>query len=101
VSKPSNTPGWRWAFDAVERRIARPIESGVRADAFNDAMTLALRMRRRLERAIARQSRHALHVANLPAATDVKRLSAQVAALHHEVRALQRERDRATRRSER
>jgi hypothetical protein len=101
VSKSSNTPGWRRAFDAVERRIATPIESGVRTDAFNDAMTLALRTRRRLERAIARQSQRALHVANLPAATDVKRLSEQVAALHHEVRALQRERDRAARRSER
>jgi hypothetical protein len=32
-------------------------------------------------------------LANLPAATDVKRLSEQVAALRHEVRALQRERD--------
>ena len=92
-SKPSNPPGWRKAFDAVERRVARPIESGVRTDAFNDVMTVVFRTRRGLQRAIERQMRHALHLANLPAATDVKRLSEQVAALHHEVRALQRQRD--------
>ena len=92
-SKPSNTPGWRKAFDTVERRVARPVESGVRTDAFNDAMTVVFRTRRGLQRAIERQMRHALHLANLPAATDLKRLSEQVAALHHEVRALQRERE--------
>jgi hypothetical protein len=93
VSKPSNTPGWRKAFDAVERRVAGPVESGVRTDAFNDAMTVVFRTRRGLQRTVERQMRHALHLANLPAATDVKRLSEQVAALHHEVRALQRQRD--------
>jgi hypothetical protein len=93
VTRPSNTPGWRKAFDAVERRVARPVESGVRTDAFNDAMTVVFRTRRELQRAIECQTRRALHLANLPTATDVKRLSEQVAALHHEVRALQRDRD--------
>jgi len=92
-SNPPNTPGWRKAFDAVERRVARPVETGVRTDAFNDAMTVVFRTRRGLQRAAERQMRHALQLANLPAATDVKRLSKQVAALQHEVRALQRERD--------
>jgi hypothetical protein len=98
VSKPTNTPGWRKAFDAVERRVARPVESGVRTDAFNDALTVVFRTRRELQRVTERQMRRVLHLANLPAATDVKRLSEQVAALHHEVRALQR--DRETERSE-
>ena len=96
-SNPPNTPGWRKAFDAVERRIARPVESGVRTDTFNDALTLVFRTRRELQRAIERQTRRALHTANLPTATDVKRLSEQVAALHHELRTLQRERERSGR----
>src|ERR671921_1575927 len=94
VSHNSNTPTWRKAFDAVERRIAGPVESGVRTDVFNDAMTVAFRARRELKGAIEKQTRRALHLANMPAATDVKRLSEQVAALHREIRALQRELDR-------
>jgi hypothetical protein len=101
VSQNSNTPTWRKAFDAVERRIARPIESGVRTDAFNDAVTVVFRTRRVLQRAIETQTRRALHLANMPAATDVKRLSEQVAALHRELRALKRELGRDSQRSER
>jgi hypothetical protein len=101
VSTKPNTPAWRRAFDAVERRIARPVESGVRTDAFNDTMTVLFRTRRELQRAIEKRTRHALHLVNLPTATDVKRLSEQVAALHREVRALERERDERDERARR
>ena len=94
MSQPSTKPAWRKAFDAVERRVAGPVESGVRTDAFNDAMAVVYRTRREFQRGIEWQMRRALHLANLPAATDVKRLSEQVAALHRDLRAIQRELDR-------
>jgi hypothetical protein len=86
VSKPA----WRRLFDAVEGRAAPPIEKGVRTDVFNDAITVVYRTRRGLQRHVERHTRRALHMANLPAASDLTRLSEQVAALHRDVRAVQR-----------
>ncbi|MEA2126049.1 MAG: hypothetical protein QOI80_2831 [Solirubrobacteraceae bacterium] len=94
MSQPPTKPAWRKAFDAVERRVAKPVESGVRTDAFNDAMAALYRTRRDVQRTIERQTRRALHLANVPSATDVKQVSDQVAALHRELRVLQRELDR-------
>jgi hypothetical protein len=86
VSKPA----WRRLFDALEGRAAPPIEKGVRTDLFNDTITVIYRTRRGVQRRVERHTRRALHMANLPAASDLKRLSEQVAALHRDVRALER-----------
>ena len=85
-------PLWRQAFDAVDRRIAGPVEGAARSDAFGDSLALALRLQRRVQRGIERRSRRLLHLANLPTATDVRRLSEQVAALRREVRELEERR---------
>jgi hypothetical protein len=93
MSRPR--PLWRQAFDAVERRVAGPAERTVRTDTFNDVVTVAMRSRRVVQRAVERRTRRLLHLANLPTATDVKRLSEQTAQLHRELRALQRQLDAA------
>ncbi len=85
-------PLWRKGFDAVDRRIATPLEAATRSDAFGDALTVAWRLRGRAQREVEKQSRRALHLVNLPAATDVRRLSEQVAALRREVRELEQRR---------
>jgi hypothetical protein len=82
-------PLWRRAFDAVDRRVSGPVEAGARSDAFTDVVTIGWRLGRRVQREVERRTRHALHLANLPTATDVRRLSEQVAALRREVRELQ------------
>jgi hypothetical protein len=87
----ADRPLWRQAFDAVDRRVSGPVEAGVRTDAFADALALGLRVRERLEHAVERRTRRALHLLNLPAASDVKRLREQIAALQREVRDLSRE----------
>jgi hypothetical protein len=94
VTNNANKPAWRRVFDALERPVAGPVERGVRTDVFNDALTFIFRTRRGVQRAVERRTRRALHVVNLPTATDIKRLSEQVASLHREVRAVRRELDR-------
>jgi hypothetical protein len=84
------SPRWRRAFDAVEGRIAPPVERAVRTDAFADVLAVTVRVQRRLQREVERQSRRALHLVNMPAATDVKRLSSQLAELQRQTRALER-----------
>ncbi len=82
-------PLWRRTFDSVDRRFAGPIEAAARSDAFGDALTIAWRLRRRAQREVERRTRRALHLVNLPAATDVRQLSEQVAALRRELRELE------------
>jgi hypothetical protein len=86
---PSKPPLWRQAFDAVEGVIAPPAERAVQTDLFADTVALALKGRRRVQREIERQSRRALHLVNIPTATDVKRVSEQLAALQRQTRALE------------
>ncbi len=86
-----STPLWRQAFDAAERRVAGPVDQIVRSEVFSDAVAIGLRAGRRAQSEVERRTRRALHLVNVPAATDVKRLSEQLAALHREVRALQRQ----------
>jgi hypothetical protein len=82
-------PMWRQAFDTVDRRVSGPVEAGARSDAFSDAVALGWRLGRRAQREVERRTRHALHLANLPTATDVRRLSEQVSSLQREIRELQ------------
>jgi hypothetical protein len=85
-------PLWRQVFDAVDRRVAGPLEAGARSDVFGDAVAITWRLSRRVQREVERRTRRVLHMANLPTATDVRRLSEQVAALQRELREMQERR---------
>jgi hypothetical protein len=82
-------PLWRQAFDAVDRRVSGPVDAGARSDAFTDVVTVGWRLSRWMQREVERRTRRVLHMANLPTATDVRRLSEQVAALRREIRELE------------
>ncbi len=82
-------PLWRQAFDAVDQRVSGPVEAGARSEAFTDLLTAGWRVRRTVQREVERRTRRVLHLANLPTATDVRRLSEQVSALQRQVRELQ------------
>jgi polyhydroxyalkanoate synthesis regulator phasin len=84
-------PLWRRAFDAVERPLGDALAQGARSGAFADVVAVGVRLERRLQREIERRTRRALHLVNLPAATDVRRLNQQVTELQRQVRALSRE----------
>jgi polyhydroxyalkanoate synthesis regulator phasin len=82
-------PLWRKAFDAVEGRVAGPVEIGAHSDVVGDLIALNVRVARRAQKEVERRTRRVLHLANLPTATDVRRLSEQVAALQRELRELE------------
>ena len=81
-------PLWRMAFDAVEQAIAPGLESAVRSERFADVATVALRVRAGVARRAERVTRRALHFWNLPAGSDVKRVSDQITSLERRVRSL-------------
>jgi polyhydroxyalkanoate synthesis regulator phasin len=85
----ADKPLWRKAFDAVDSRVAGPVEAGAHSDLFGDLVTLNVRLARRAQREVERRTRRVLHMANLPTATDVRRLSEQVAALQRQLRELE------------
>jgi polyhydroxyalkanoate synthesis regulator phasin len=88
----ASKPLWRRTFDTVDRHIAGPAEAAARSDAFGDALTLAIRTQARVQRSVEKRTRRALHLVNLPTATDVRRLQEQVAALRRELRELEERR---------
>ncbi|MGH7750869.1 MAG: hypothetical protein ACREQ5_39800 [Candidatus Dormibacteria bacterium] len=59
-------------------------------DEFNAALCGVVRGRRWLERRVARVTAGALHLLNLPAASDIDRVVAHLSALTGEVRELRR-----------
>jgi hypothetical protein len=76
-------------FDVAERAVGSRLEAAVQDDRFVDVLAVtaqvSVEMRRRLERA----TRRMLHAANLPAASDIKRLSEQIGGVDRRLRSLE------------
>ena len=81
-------PLWKKAFDSVERAVAPGLESAVRSEGFADVATVAMRIRSEVARSAERSMRRALHFWNMPAGSDIKRLSEQVASVERRLRDL-------------
>ena len=92
---------WKRAFDAGERAIGPRLEQGVQTPAFATAVGVVGGLRRRVDKELERRSRQLLHLANMPAATDVRRLRRQVADLDREIRLLRDLLERQSRTTER
>jgi hypothetical protein len=84
-------PLWRQAFDRFERVAGKRVEELVDSDGFAVAAGIALRVQRDISDRSERASRRLLHVLNLPAGSDVKRLLCHIASLEREVRDLRKE----------
>jgi polyhydroxyalkanoate synthesis regulator phasin len=82
-------PLWRQVFDAVDTRVSGPVEAGAHSDLFSDLVTLQIKLGRRVQREVEKRTRRVLHAVNLPTATDVRRLSEQVASLQRQLRDLE------------
>jgi hypothetical protein len=71
-------PLWLKVVYRVERAIGEPIESAVRSDVYFDAIAEGMRLRARAIGAVEGVSRRCLHLLNLPAGTDLRRVREQL-----------------------
>jgi len=84
---------WLQAFKRAERAVGDPLERIAQSPAAIEAMIRTAALRRDVELRAERVLRFYLHLFNLPALSDVRRLSQQVAHLERRVRKLSREAD--------
>lgn len=85
-AKKPGTPWWRPVVDEIDRRVTPPANRLVRTNVFADSVAIMTRLEVRLRRRIERQSTWLLHQYNLPAAEDIRKLRAQLAAVEARLR---------------
>ena len=88
---PRDLPLWLKAVHRLERAIGGPVESAVRSDAYFDTVAHANRAGSRAVGAVEGLSRRCLHLLNLPAGTDVRRVREQLARMERRLNALTEE----------
>ena len=93
----TDRPGWRRAFDAVERNVSPRVEALAHSDEFTRMTAVTARSRRLAGNAANTIAARVWHLMNLPAGTDLQRLRTQVGALDREVRRLSLQLDRDSR----
>jgi len=93
----TDIPGWRRAFNAVERNVSPRVESLVHSDEFAQMTAVIARTRRLAGNQATAVAARVWHLMNLPAGTDLQRLRMQVGALDREVRRLSLQLDRDAR----
>lgn len=84
----SAAPMWLQAVHRLERAIGGPIESAVQSDTYFDVVSQANRARARAIGAVEGVSRRCLHLVNLPAGTDVRRVREQLSRMERRLNAL-------------
>lgn len=84
----ANEPLWKAPLRFVQERLVPALNDFTRSEEFAALAAIRQRSTNVVGRYLERTSRRALHLANLPAASDVNRLLAQIANLEHEVRTL-------------
>ena len=89
----SSGPVWKQLFDAAERTVGSRINDFAKSENYAILVGLATRVQRQSAERSERLSRQFLHMANLPAGSDVNRLLTQIAKLEREVRELRKQLD--------
>jgi hypothetical protein len=88
---PANQPLWLRVVLKVERTVGEPIEAAVRSDTYFDLVSTTTRVRRKVEGAAEGVSRRCLHLLNLPAGSDIRRLRQQLARMERRLNELSNE----------
>ena len=78
-------PLWLQLVLRFERAIGVPVESALRSDTYFDLLTHANRMRARLTAVAEGVTEEWLHVLNVPASSDIKRLREQLARVERQL----------------
>src|SRR3982074_3127345 len=85
-AKKPGAAWWRPLVDEIDRRVTPPANRLVRTNVFADTVAMMTRLEVRLRRRIERQSTWLLHQYNLPAAEDIRKMRAQLAAVEARLR---------------
>jgi hypothetical protein len=87
------SPLWLKLVLRLERTIGAPVETAVHSDAYFDLLAELGRTMRRLIDATEGVSKRLLHLANLPAGTDIRRVREQLAGVERQLIRLSKELD--------
>ena len=79
---------WREIYNEWEKAVAPGLEQFAASDGFRDFMAASAKVTSAFTAEFERASRRWLHFWNLPAATDVRKLRQQVAAVDRELKGL-------------
>jgi hypothetical protein len=82
----ANKPLWRQGVEVLDKVAAPVLEGATRHEVFGLGYALFDRGRRAVSKRTERVSQRVLHSLNLPTASDVNRLLAQLAAVEHRIR---------------
>jgi hypothetical protein len=74
----SKRPLWLQAVHRLERAVGEPIEAAVRTDTYFDLVTKATRATRKAKSTVVGTSTRVLHLLNLPADSDMRRMREQL-----------------------
>ena len=85
---PANQPLWLRVVLKVERTVGEPIEAAVRSETYFDLLSTTTRVRRKVGGAAEGVSRRCLHLLNLPAGSDIRRLRQQLARMERRLNEL-------------
>jgi hypothetical protein len=78
---PARAPLWLKLVLRLERAVGGPVESAVRSDTYFEVVAELGRARRQLTDRLESVSKRGLHLLNLPAGTDVRRMREQLARI--------------------
>lgn len=96
MAKPTD-PLWRHAFDALEKPLRDRAEALAGTEEFSRALMAAFGVLTAARRGVRAASTKTLHLANLPAHADLRRLSRQLGTLENKVDKLASDLERVVR----
>jgi hypothetical protein len=96
----SNGPLWLNLVLRLERAIGGPVEAAVHSETYFDAVAELNRGRRRLTGTLESVSKRGLHLLNLPAGTDIRRVREQLARMDRRLLQMSKELERLDRERE-
>jgi hypothetical protein len=84
-------PLWLRAVYKVERAVGTRVEAAVRSDTYFDLVAESQRKQRQARALAEGLSRRCLHLLNLPAGSDVRRLREQLGRMDRRLHSIQKE----------
>jgi hypothetical protein len=97
MNKPNQAraPLWLRAVHRLERTVGEPLEAALHSDTYFDLITEMLRVKARTSRSMESVSRRVLHLLNLPAGSDIRRVREQLARVERRLADLGKDLDDA------